>query len=571
MKVGDTVLNNRYQLIKLIGEGSYGKVFRALDAVTQKYVAIKTSKTAKSQLGKEFKIYKKLENHSRPRWPKVWDFQRMGDGTEIMVMELLGKSLSSLKQPEEFIIKSVMRQCIMLLADLHRNGEVLHQDLKPDNVVFGRDDHSVVYLIDLGLSKPFSDYQEQCNLAGTIRYTSVNSHLGVHQSPRDDLISLGYVIIYILNGSLPWQVPKTLKAQTKHVRNEKIMLKKMSTPVEKLLEKIQVPSLHRALMEYMATVLSLMYHEVSSFFGTIVSPKERRTFAGRSLPGLKTVIVQRDLPELLDVSGSQCRCDQLVATQIEVNGGTISGVGSPMSNTDAANKAYVDSVAKGLKLKGSVRAASAPGQNVDLIQPVTTNGIYVITAAGFAIRAADLAAGTSAAGVFAFIESGAVHGDTGFVCVSDPPTDVVGLYALQFSQFNGNLISVGSGLAKDANNVISVRLDSIGSGLEFAGQSLRISPSLAGSGLAFGAGKLQVLPITQVATVSSGLWRASPIELAYGGTGNTSFVPGGIVFHHNGQLISDPGLLWDPVTKSLGINTTQPNNQLDGLCVRGQD
>ncbi|KAJ3082274.1 hypothetical protein HK102_001814 [Quaeritorhiza haematococci] len=291
----------------------------------------------------------------------------------------------------------------------------------------------------------------------------------------------------------------------------------------------------------------------------------------------------------------ECRCDIVTTTRIEVNGGIISGVATPGANMDAANKAYVDSVAKGLKLKGSVRAASAPGQNIDLIQPVTSvdsspvgpadrvllknqtdpveNGFYVITATGFAVRSDDLPPGSNAAGVFAFIESGAVHGDTGFVCVSDPPTDVVGLYPLQFSQFNGNLISVRAGLSKDANNMISVRLDTLNSGLEFAGQALRISPSLAGSGLGFSSGKLQVLPITQVATVSAGLWRASPVELAYGGTGNTSFVPGGVVFHQNGQLTSDPGLFWDTAAKSLGINTTNPspNQQLDGLCVRGQD
>ncbi|KAJ3083568.1 hypothetical protein HK102_001010 [Quaeritorhiza haematococci] len=260
-KVGDTILNNCYKLVKVIGEGSYGKVFKALDTVTQTHVAVKLAKTSKSQLAKEFQVYQKLER--RGTWPKVWEFQRLGDGTEILVMELLGKSLSSLKQPDETLVKSVMQQCIMLLADLHQIGEMVHQDLKPDNIVFGNSDR--VHLINLGLSKPFSHYQEQCNLARTIRYTSINSHIGVHQSPRDDLISLGYVIIYVLTGSLPWQVPKTHKAQTKRARNETIMLKKMSTPIETVLEKVRPPTLHRALLEYMTMVTSLMYHKMPDY------------------------------------------------------------------------------------------------------------------------------------------------------------------------------------------------------------------------------------------------------------------------------------------------------------------
>ena len=71
-------------------------------------------------------------------------------------------------------------------------------------------------------------YRENKNLTGTPRYASLSNHLGIEQSRRDDLESLGYVLLYFIRGKLPWQ---GLNAQTKKQKYNKIMESKIEVVV----------------------------------------------------------------------------------------------------------------------------------------------------------------------------------------------------------------------------------------------------------------------------------------------------------------------------------------------------
>lgn len=116
----------------------------------------------------------------------------------------------------------------------------LHRDIKPDNFLMGlgKKQH-IVYIIDFGLAKRYKDprtgdhipYRDGKSLTGTARYASANTHMGIEQGRRDDLESVGFVMIYFLKGKLPWQ---GIPAKTKKSKYNKIKEKKISTSVDDL-------------------------------------------------------------------------------------------------------------------------------------------------------------------------------------------------------------------------------------------------------------------------------------------------------------------------------------------------
>ncbi|KAG6466099.1 hypothetical protein ZIOFF_076100 [Zingiber officinale] len=302
----DHVIGGKFKLGKKIGSGSFGELYHGANIKSGEEVAVKLEsvKTKHPQLHYESKVYTLLQGGTGI--PHLKWFGVEGE-YNIMVIDILGPSLEDLFNycNRKFSLKTVLMladQIINRVEYMHSKA-FLHRDIKPDNflmglgrkanqfpaylskvettvvsddiyhfnrdlVVFGicidvlqkldllqLSDKFILLIMVLqrntGISKPISTYltgvsiyRENKNLTGTARYASVNTHLGIEQSRRDDLESLGYMLMYFLRGRLksfhptvfllsflPWQ---GLKAGNKKQKYDKISEKKMLTSVEAL-------------------------------------------------------------------------------------------------------------------------------------------------------------------------------------------------------------------------------------------------------------------------------------------------------------------------------------------------
>jgi len=164
-----------------------------------------------------------------------------------LVMDILGPSLHDLFKfcKCRFTLKTVLLLADQLLSRIehvHENN-FIHRDIKPSNFVMGlkMNELNQVYIIDFGLAKtyrnPITHRHISCvetnTLTGSIKYASINTHLGLQQSRRDDLESLGITLVLFALGKLPWQ---GIRAHTRKALNSKIMRMKINTPVESLCE-----------------------------------------------------------------------------------------------------------------------------------------------------------------------------------------------------------------------------------------------------------------------------------------------------------------------------------------------
>ena len=228
------VFFKKFKCIKKLGEGSFGRIYEAI--YNNEHYALKFENINKNAnlLESEASIMNYLKG---PNIPFVKSFGTSSN-YNILIMQLMGKSLEELiNEKKTFSVKTVCLlgyQMITILEYIH-NKHIVHRDIKPDNFVMGLNQMAKrLYLLDFGLAKKYRSSVtlvqypliNKKKLTGTARYASINALLGYEQSRRDDLESVGYVLMYFLRGSLPWQ---GMPGKNKDDRYKKILQKKMDT------------------------------------------------------------------------------------------------------------------------------------------------------------------------------------------------------------------------------------------------------------------------------------------------------------------------------------------------------
>lgn len=254
---------------------------------------------------------------------------------------------------------------------------------------------------------------------------------------------------------------------------------------------------------------------------------------------------------------------------VNVNNARIINLSDPIDPQDAATKSYVDAARSGLDVKQSVRVATTQNislsgqQTIDGVQVTTgdrvlaknqtdpvDNGIYVVNNLGAWSRSDDFDSPTDSSmqpaevqpGAFFFVEEGIDNADSGWVVSSDGVL-IVDTDPIEFAKFSGaGQIIAGDGLSKD-NNILYVN---VANGIRISNDNVELSPEVAGDGLTYTNGVLDIVGTTDritvnansidiastyvgqssivtVGTITTGTWNGDVVATTYGGTGKSSY------------------------------------------------
>ena len=240
-KNNETILQN-YEILEKIGGGSFGELYKVRCNQTEQIFAMKIEKKRPEKnllLLKERQIL--LDFQKDYGFPHISSFIK-GENFSYLVMSYLGENLESLKKKmnNKFSLKTVLMigyQLMERIENMHEKN-FLHRDIKPENFVIGSgENYKTIYLIDFGLSKSYIEsnehipYRDHKGMVGTARYASINTHLGIEQSRRDDLEAIGYILIYFVMGRLPWQ---NIYAKNKEQKYSQILNSKQKVNIETL-------------------------------------------------------------------------------------------------------------------------------------------------------------------------------------------------------------------------------------------------------------------------------------------------------------------------------------------------
>ncbi len=205
-----SILENRYRVDRLLGQGGMGAVYRAWDVRLGQWVALKenalTTVEARAQFEREAKILARL-HHSN--LPKVIDHFITAEGLQYLVMSFIdGVNLAELlasrgRQSPADVMTWLGQVCDALIYLHNQNPPIIHRDIKPQNIKIAPDGH--VFLVDFGLSKVGSAYQSTASgaLGVTPGFSPWEQYGQGHTDQRSDVYALAATLYAMLTGETP--------------------------------------------------------------------------------------------------------------------------------------------------------------------------------------------------------------------------------------------------------------------------------------------------------------------------------------------------------------------------------
>jgi len=208
------MIANNYSIKKLIGKGKFGNVYLGGCSKTSEQVAIKieSSKSPVQLLKNETSILNYLYHNGCRKIPFIYWYGKH-ETNPCLIMTCYDVALCDYvasQAMDDVRVVIIMQKIINILKGVH-DSSIIHRDIKPQNFMIKNGD---LYLVDFGLATVFMDESKNhiketrnnMNILGTPKYSSIHLHDGIAASRRDDIISCGYVYLFLLlGGHLPWE------------------------------------------------------------------------------------------------------------------------------------------------------------------------------------------------------------------------------------------------------------------------------------------------------------------------------------------------------------------------------